>query len=59
MSIINHNISVSIDGRRLFSFKSLELRQPLNDHHSFELRGCLSSRDLNENSRLPSMLTEI
>ena len=37
MSIINHNISVSIDGRRLFSFKSLELRQPLNDHHSFEL----------------------
>ena len=37
MSIINHQISVSIDGRRLFSFKSLELRQPLNDHHSFEL----------------------
>ena len=37
MSIINNNISVSIDGKRLFSFKSLKLHQPINDHHSFEL----------------------
>ena len=37
MSIINNNISVSIDGKRLFSFKSLKLHQPINDHHRFEL----------------------
>nr|WP_311146962.1 contractile injection system protein, VgrG/Pvc8 family [Prevotella denticola] len=37
MSIINHQISVSIDGRRLFAFKSFELKQSLNTHHSFEL----------------------
>ena len=37
MSIINNNISVSIDGKRLFSFKSLKLHQSINDHHSFEL----------------------
>lgn len=37
MSIINNNISVCIDGKRLFSFKSLKLHQPINDHHRFEL----------------------
>ena len=37
MSIINHQISVSIDGRRLFAFKSFKLKQSLNTHHSFEL----------------------
>ena len=37
MSIINHQISVSIDGRRLFAFKSFELKQSLDTHHSFEL----------------------
>ena len=37
MSIINNNVSVSIDGKRLFSFKSLKLHQSINDHHSFEL----------------------
>ena len=37
MSIINHQISVSIDGRRLFAFKSFELKPSLNTHHSFEL----------------------
>ena len=37
MSIINNNISVSIDGKRLFSFKSLKLHQSINDHHHFEL----------------------
>ena len=37
MSIINNNISVSIDGKRLFSFKSLKLHQSINDHHRFEL----------------------
>lgn len=37
MSILNNNISVSIDGKRLFSFKSLKLHQSINDHHSFEL----------------------
>ena len=37
MSIINNNISVSIDGKRLFTFKSLKLHQSINDHHSFEL----------------------
>ena len=37
MSIINNNFSVSIDGKRLFSFKSLKLHQSINDHHHFEL----------------------
>ena len=37
MSIINNNISVCIDGKRRFSFKSLKLHQPINDHHRFEL----------------------
>ena len=37
MSILNNNISVSIDGKRLFSFKSLKLHQSINDHHRFEL----------------------
>ena len=37
MSIINNNISVSIDGKRLFTFKSLKLHQSINDHHRFEL----------------------
>ena len=37
MSIINNNISVSIDGKRLFSFKSLKLHKSINDHHHFEL----------------------
>lgn len=37
MSILNNNISVSIDGKRLFSFKSLNLHQSINDHHRFEL----------------------
>ena len=40
--LIDSNISVSIDGKRLFSFKSLKLHQSINDHHSFELR--LTSR---------------
>jgi len=35
--LIDSNISVSIDGKRLFSFKSLKLHQSINDHHSFEL----------------------
>ena len=35
--LINSNISVSIDGKRLFTFKSLKLHQSINDHHSFEL----------------------
>ena len=30
-------ISVSIDGKRLFSFKSLELKQAINEHHTFTL----------------------
>ena len=30
-------ISVSIDGKRLFSFKSLELKQSINEHHTFTL----------------------
>ena len=35
--LIDSNISVSIDGKLLFSFKSLKLHQSINDHHSFEL----------------------
>lgn len=35
--LIDSNISVSIDGKRLFTFKSLKLHQSINDHHSFEL----------------------
>ena len=35
--LIDKKISVSIDGRRLFAFKSFELKQSLNTHHSFEL----------------------
>ena len=33
----NTLISVSIDGKRLFSFKSLELKQAINEHHTFTL----------------------
>ena len=33
----NNNIAVSIGGKPLFSFKSLRLHQPINDHHRFEL----------------------
>ena len=33
----NNNIVVSIGGKPLFSFKSLKLHQPINDHHRFEL----------------------
>ena len=33
----NNNIAVSIGGKPLFSFKSLKLHQPINDHHRFEL----------------------
>ena len=33
----NNNIAVSIGGKPLFSFKSLKLHQPVNDHHRFEL----------------------
>ena len=35
--LVDKKISVSIDGRRLFSFKSLKLHQPINEHHRFEL----------------------
>ena len=35
--LIDSNISVSIDGKRLFTFKSLKLHQSINDHHRFEL----------------------
>lgn len=37
MSTPNNNIAVSIGGKLLFSFKSLKLHQPINDHHRFEL----------------------
>ena len=37
MSILNNKISVGIDGKKLFSFKSLKLHQSINNHHSFEL----------------------
>ena len=37
MSILNHKISVGIDGKKLFSFKSLKLHQSINSHHRFEL----------------------
>lgn len=37
MSTPNNNIAVSIGGKPLFSFKSLKLHQPINDHHRFEL----------------------
>ena len=33
----NTDIAVSIGGKLLFSFKSLRLHQPINDHHRFEL----------------------
>ena len=33
----NNDIAVSIGGKQLFSFKSLRLHQPINDHHRFEL----------------------
>ena len=33
----NNDIAVSIGGKPLFSFKSLKLHQPINDHHRFEL----------------------
>ena len=35
--LIDKKTSVSIDGRRLFAFKSFELKQSLNTHHCFEL----------------------
>ena len=35
--LVDKKISVSIDGQRLFSFKSLKLHQPINEHHRFEL----------------------
>ena len=35
--LIDKKTSVSINGRRLFAFKSFELKQSLNTHHSFEL----------------------
>ena len=37
MLALHDNIAVSIDGKRLHSFKSLKLHQPINDHHRFEL----------------------
>ena len=37
MSTPNNNITVTIGGKPLFSFKSLKLHQPINDHHRFEL----------------------
>ena len=37
MLALHDNIAVSIDGKRLHSFKSLKLHQPVNDHHHFEL----------------------
>ena len=37
MSTPNNNITVTIGGKTLFSFKSLRLHQPINDHHRFEL----------------------
>ena len=37
MSTPNNNITVSIGGKPLFSFKSLKLHQPINGHHRFEL----------------------
>ena len=37
MAMKNTLISVSIDGKRLFSFKSLELKQAINEHHTFTL----------------------
>ena len=33
----NNDIAVSIGGKPLFSFKSLRLHQPINDHHRFGL----------------------
>ena len=33
----NNDIAVSIGGKPLFSFKSLRLHQPINNHHRFEL----------------------
>ena len=33
----NNDIAVSIGGKPIFSFKSLRLHQPINDHHRFEL----------------------
>ena len=35
--LIDKKTSVSIDGRRLFAFKSFKLKQSLNTHHCFEL----------------------
>ena len=37
MLALHDNIAVSVDGKRLHSFKSLRLHQPINDHHRFEL----------------------
>ena len=37
MLTLHDNIAVSVDGKRLHSFKSLRLHQPINDHHRFEL----------------------
>ena len=37
MGMPNNFISVSIDYDRLFSFKSLELKQSINEHHTFTL----------------------
>lgn len=37
MSTPYNNIAVTIGGKPLFSFKSLKLHQPINDHHRFEL----------------------
>ena len=37
MQNLNSLISVSIDYDRLFSFKSLELKQAINEHHTFTL----------------------
>ena len=37
MLALHDNVAVSVDGKRLHSFKSLRLHQPINDHHRFEL----------------------
>ena len=37
MLALHDNVAVSIDGKRLHSFKSLRLHQLINDHHRFEL----------------------
>ena len=37
MQNLSSLISISIDYDRLFSFKSLELKQAINEHHTFTL----------------------